>query len=263
MKCTNCQLETNDSGDIHCRKIFKTKIERLFLANELEKAEELFRITDFKHQSTTSWKNKTWPGLHYKIIDSLEKEEEAIKVKEEEKIIGPLLLKIQKKERLSDDEILILEKKGKALELANYFYELYKSNKYLWNLSRASRHFRNANNPNMAIEITKEINFNNPDKHALAAVLTTRGGAFKDVREFDNAKECAFGALKYHETFYPYFLLGAIHILVEDLDKANFFFKEAERLGACRAVINREIKKYSAELSKKSREKMSKLFDSK
>ena len=97
-----------------------------------------------------------------------------------------------------------------------------------------------SNFPQIGLQITNHCS--SIDKKILSAVLTTRGGAFKDLKDLLNAETCAQTAITYNRTKYPLTLLGAIYYLYGRYAKGDEFFNDAERLGASTVAHDREIK---------------------
>ncbi|MFA6185362.1 MAG: tetratricopeptide repeat protein [Candidatus Shapirobacteria bacterium] len=249
MKCTNCQTETSDIGDLHCRKIFKNEFERLLEKWESTKAIDYFKAFLFKDPSSNEWKNNKWK----KVYENMVKEEE----KKEMTVLG---MKIRKKQLLNERELIILKNNQKNEWLGYYHYTQYQINKDIWEQIKACSFYRDADKPDVGIKITEKINNKNPDKTALAALYTTRGGAYKDFGNYNEAIECANKAIQINKTFYPYTLLGAVYILKESFSKADECFEIAIRLGADHRLIGYEIQKASQKLSATAKKEIRGIF---
>ena len=66
-----------------------------------------------------------------------------------------------------------------------------------------------------------------------AALLTTRGGALRDIGELDKAEDCARQAIKlYQKSYHPYTLLGAICFQTGRYSEGQLWFEEARKFGA-------------------------------
>jgi Flp pilus assembly protein TadD len=60
-----------------------------------------------------------------------------------------------------------------------------------------------------------------------------RGGAFRDISDFEHAKECALSALQLApKDYHPYNLLGAIYYQQGLPEEGNKYFKKANELGS-------------------------------
>lgn len=67
----------------------------------------------------------------------------------------------------------------------------------------------------------------------MSAILTTRGGAFRDLDMLSEAKSYALRAIKIDSrSHYPYSLLGAIYYQSGEPAKGDEFFSEARERGA-------------------------------
>lgn len=66
----------------------------------------------------------------------------------------------------------------------------------------------------------------------MAAVLTAHGACLRDNGNLSKAEKCAWDALKYDESFYPYNLLGGIYIDKGKIKQGDGFFQKAVSLGS-------------------------------
>lgn len=251
MKCTNCGIETIDSGDIHCRKIFKNEFEDFLKNSELKKAIDYYKSFVFKDKFSNEWKKDRYG----KDFERLVKKEESKKIKD----IG---LKIKNKIVLSENEILILKNNKKDEWLGYYYNNLYLVSKNLWDLVMACSFYRTANKPENVLLLTKKI-IKNQDKIATSAIYTTKGGAYRDLNKLDEAIECAREAIKINNSYYPYTLLGAIYIQKESFSKAKEYFEKAIELGSDRCFVDQEIQRASLKLSIQAKKEMNKFFKNK
>ncbi len=95
---------------------------------------------------------------------------------------------------------------------ATFYEEEYQRTGNKWNLPNASSHWRKADQPRRALKLTENLDFNQIKENKLkSALLTTRGGAFRDIDKLDDAQECALKAIEYQpQSHHPYTLMGAI-----------------------------------------------------
>lgn len=146
----------------------------------------------------------------------------------------PILLRIDAGEILQDDQIKWLEDNYLFNTLAIYFQDEYRRTNDPWKLVRASAYLRDASDPSKAIELTSEL----LGIHSIvgskikAAILTTRGGAFRDLQDLSAAEQCAKDAIKVNESFQPYNLLGAIYFERGEPEQGEVYFLRALSLGA-------------------------------
>jgi tetratricopeptide (TPR) repeat protein len=107
-------------------------------------------------------------------------------------------------------------------------------------LFHACSNYRKAKYPGIGLQITNQCATN--DNKLYAAILTTRGAAFKDLKDLLNAENCAQTALAYYRNEYPLTLLGAIYYMYGRFAEGDKFFREALSLGASVDVRDEEIK---------------------
>lgn len=146
----------------------------------------------------------------------------------------PILLRIDSCENLQDDQIKWLEDNHLFNTLAIYFQSEYRRTNDPWKLVRASAYLRDSGDPSKAIELTSELlsTHNMVGSKIKAAILTTRGGAFRDLEDLSTAEQCAKDAIKLNESFQPYNLLGAIYFERGEPEQGEAYFLRALQLGA-------------------------------
>jgi len=59
--CSNCGAETNDSGDVHCRRLLKNEIEKLRSTGRIDAVINLLCTFQFKDKLSEDWKNLSFP----------------------------------------------------------------------------------------------------------------------------------------------------------------------------------------------------------
>ncbi len=145
-----------------------------------------------------------------------------------------ILLRIDSGEVLQDDQMAWLEDNRLSDTLAIYFQNEYQKTKDPWKLIKASGHLRDVNNPSKAIELTNYLleNHSSASPKVKSAILTTRGGAFRDLQDLSAAEVCAKDAIKQNESFQPYNLLGAIYFERGKPEQGEAYFLRALELGA-------------------------------
>lgn len=132
----------------------------------------------------------------------------------------------------------------------------------LRDLVRASRYWREVGDPARAIRATG-VDLPGYESRAVAALLTSRGGAFRDLEDLEQAEACAKRALEYNSNdYHPYNLLGAVcydwtgrYWPSTRIDEGDRYFAEAKRLGSppnakrikMRATWPAEVKRAIAE----------------
>ena len=114
-----------------------------------------------------------------------------------------------------------------------------------WRAVRACSFWRMAEKPLNGVKITETL-ARPPyagDPKLKAAILTTRGGAFRDLKKLDEAEACAQQAIKLDQQYYPYMLLGAVYYQKGDPQRGDVYFAQAVNLGAKPQAQEYEIKK--------------------
>lgn len=131
-------------------------------------------------------------------------------------------------------------------EIEALFYENeYKNTGNKWNLANASSHWRKAEKPKSALAVTDELNFAKIKEDKLkAALLTTRGGAFRDLPDLDQAETCAMQAIQYYpKSHHPYTLMGAICFERGQYGEGHEWFEQAIQRGASPRDHDAELKR--------------------
>ena len=167
-----------------------------------------------------------------------------------------ILKKLHAGNRLTDEEVVWLEgekllKPETEIYIAHHalearFYENeFQRTKGHWSLVNASAHWRKAENPEQALEQTNGLNFKQIKSPKLAAaLLTTRGGALRDIDELTKAEQCALEAIKYFpDSHNPYTLMGALCLQTGRIEEGLKWFEEAVKRGAKPQDQDAEIKR--------------------
>jgi len=141
-----------------------------------------------------------------------------------------ILLQLEQQETLSDEDIEWLRAEKLFVVLGSYFEFMHETTADPWHLIKASRYWRASQRPSRSITITD--NYTTQDKVAMAAILTTRGGAFRDLMELDGAEICGLEALKYNQRrHHPYNLLGAVYYQKGNPQLGDSYFETAMAKG--------------------------------
>lgn len=112
-----------------------------------------------------------------------------------------------------------------------------------WKAVNACAQWRKADEPAEGLEITQSALKRGTSPKLRSALLTTSGGAFRDMRQFDDAVRNgteAHGLTP--DDFRPCTLLGAVHIEMGDYAEGAAWYDKAEARGAGRDLIDREIR---------------------
>jgi len=166
-----------------------------------------------------------------------------------------IMVKLEKEERL--DPVLVVQLIQQGLlashgriaiayhRLEARFYEQeYERTGNKWNLPNASSHWRKADEPKSALQVTENLDFDQIKENKLkSALLTTRGGAFRDIDKLDDAHKCALKAIEYQpQSHHPYTLMGAICFERSQFSEGERWFNEAIKRGAESEDIDSELK---------------------
>ena len=112
-----------------------------------------------------------------------------------------------------------------------------------WKAVNACAQWRKADEPAEGLEITQSALKKGTSPKLRSALLTTSGGAFRDLRQFGDAVRNgteAHGLTP--DDFRPCTLLGAVHIEMGDYAEGAAWYDKAEARGAGRDLIDREIR---------------------
>lgn len=167
-----------------------------------------------------------------------------------------IMLKLEREERLEPKQVVQLIQEGRLSrhgKIATTYYELeaifyekeYKRTGNRWNLPSASSNWRKADKPQNALEVTENVKWDKVQEAALkAALLVTRGAAFRDLAQLNEAKKCAAQAMKCQpDSHQPYTLLGAIFYDKSQYLEGDQWFAMAVERGATANDIDDEIKR--------------------
>ena len=156
-----------------------------------------------------------------------------------------IMLKLEREERLDPKQVIqlieedCLSRSGK-IAIAHYrleaiFYEKeYQRTGNRWNLPSASSNWRKADQPERALKVTENVNWNKVQEPDLKSALwVTRGAAFRDLEQLDEAESCATQAMECQpDSHEPYTLLGAICYDKGKYAEGNTWFEMAAERGA-------------------------------
>ena len=144
------------------------------------------------------------------------------------------LLCIDGGELLKNDQIIWLESNRLYDTLAIYRQNEYQKTKNPWELIKASGYWRKAGKSIQTVELTSFLieNHKSATGSVKSAIFTTRGGAFRDLKDLLNAEQCAKESIKQNESFHSYNLLGSIYFERGEPEQGEKYFNRAIELGA-------------------------------
>jgi hypothetical protein len=149
-------------------------------------------------------------------------------------LLYPILLHIDSGGLLSKEKTDWLQRHKLYGTLALYREKEFEATGNHRRLMWASSAWRKAGNAQKALNLTAWLlQHSDPrDNELRAAILTSRGGAFRDIGELTAAERCACEAIEHHSSHYPFNLLGAIHFERGKAEEGEKCFARAEELGA-------------------------------
>jgi tetratricopeptide (TPR) repeat protein len=138
------------------------------------------------------------------------------------------------------EDILWLEQEHLDSVVAIVREREYERTQDLWSMVKASSKWQDAGNHERALGLTCGVTASDPK--LMGALLTTRGRAYRHLRDLDQAEQCARDAIALNPTsFYAYNLLGAIYYQRGYPEDGDEQFQKALELGASDAGTDREI----------------------
>jgi len=127
-----------------------------------------------------------------------------------------------------------------------------------WDAINASSHWRKAEQPRKALSLSEAaLAKAGTQSKTRSALLTTCGGALRDLNRLDEAKVHALDAHRLApRDFRPCTLLGAVHMELGDIAAGHEWFVKAEKLGADGRGVDREIRALLARASKTDQQRI-------
>lgn len=156
-----------------------------------------------------------------------------------------IMLKLEREERLDPKQVIQLieeDRLSRHGKIATAYYRLeaifyekeYQRTGNKWNLPSVSSNWRKADEPQNALKATENVNWQKVQESDLKSALwVTRGAAFRDLSQLDEAENCAAQAMECQpESHQPYTLMGAIHYDRCQYAKGDKWFEMAADRGA-------------------------------
>lgn len=172
--------------------------------------------------------------------------------------LGAILEKLEADDPVDETEIAWLESRDLQRLTALVHFRKYKRAEDYWALVKACKHLRKANLPKTVIDIsTPERIAAASDPRIQSALLTTRGGAFRDISDLVAAKDSANKAIAASpHSFHPHNLLGAVLYEEGNPSDGDRSFERAVELGATPRNQDFEIRKALERSSAEARQKV-------
>ncbi len=178
-----------------------------------------------------------------------------------------LLVQVEKGGHLTEKDVLWLTTNDyftRALKRAYHkiealhFHNNFKKSNDPWQAVNASSHYRKADQSREALRLLDQVNIDGQsDKHLKAALCTTKGGANRDLKQFDEALQLAEKAHSYEPgSFHPCTLLGAVHYELGNHSLGNEWFAKAIERGANPEAIDHELRSIFMRADKAQKENL-------
>ena len=172
-----------------------------------------------------------------------------------------ILLRIEQGTRIKETDVLWLstnEYFSPALKRefhnneAVFYHNSFEKNNNPWDAVNSSSHYRKANLSQQAINLLEKIDIDSQqDKHLKSALYTTRGGAKRDLGQFDEALHLADKAhLSDPGSFHPCTLLGALYYEKGNYTLGDEWFAKAITRGATPEGVDHELRSIFMRASK-------------
>ena len=178
-----------------------------------------------------------------------------------------ILRKVDKRERLSEKEVIWLSTEGLeyfTTELREVYHQNeadfhageFKKSKDPWSAVNASSHYRKCNESNTADSILNTISiFDIKNPKLKSALCTTHGGVKRDLMKYDEALRLGDQAhLLTPKDFRPCTLLGAVNIEIGNFELGQSWFRKAVERGYSEDSMDRELKNIFFRCSDKSKQ---------
>jgi len=155
-----------------------------------------------------------------------------------------ILIKMEEGTTLDNEEVKWLENNSLYNVIATNYYRVFKKNNDPWMFVKTCKFLRKCDKQKTVIELTEKLLGKHKYGNRLtAAILTTRGGAFRDISDLAKAEECARRSIQLDpHRLYAYNLLAAIYYELGVPQEGDKFFDKALQLGAKSKDQDRQIK---------------------
>jgi hypothetical protein len=127
---------------------------------------------------------------------------------------------------------------------AKYFQEVFEKTNEPWAAVNASSNFRKAASPSEALRLLDHIEISSQSNdHLKSALCTTKGGALRDQRKYEEALHVGMQAHNFDaRSFHPCTLIGAIYFETGDFALGEKWFAMAGQRGANLDTLDSEVR---------------------
>ena len=141
---------------------------------------------------------------------------------------------------------------------ADFHADQYRRTQDPWNAVNSCGHYRKCDQSDMALRLIDSVA---PDRlkqpKVRSAVLTTRGGAMRDLgRRAESIQMGETAHALMPQDYRPCTLLGAVHMELRDFEKGHEWYEKARKRGAPDQGIDSEIRSIFQQLDSAGREAM-------
>jgi len=223
-----------------------------------ERALEEQRAQEALHRAKLEKQRQEVAAKYRKLLNRFSAPEALLLDDVGETPFGTILVRIAAGASLDESELSWLESHEQFRIVALYFSLRHDLHADLWDLVKACKYFRRARLPHRAVEITTCVrDVTESNRRAWGALQTSRGGAFRDMGNFTEAKRCADTAIANSpNSYHSHTLLGAICYDEGNYPEGDKHFAHAEELGASVRARYFEIRRILEQLSGKAHDRL-------
>ena len=170
--------------------------------------------------------------------------------------LGVVLEKLDANESVEEFEIDWLIEKDQHRLVALVYYRGFRIKNDPWELIKCCKHLRRAKLPSKVLDlVTTERIKPITDARILSALITTRGGAHRDLSDLSSAKQDALIAIKTSpQSYHPHNLLGAVLYEEGYPEAGDRAFERALELGSTSRTQDFEIRNALKRSSEEARQ---------
>lgn len=159
-----------------------------------------------------------------------------------------------------------LERNKEYVLLGRYYENMFKQNEFISNGLRASKYWRLARRPDLALAVTDCMRHwrsrGIATEEQFAIILTTRAAAYKDLGNYTKAKQLALWAAEHSpDNNGPLTLLSMIYWATGNTKAANDYLDKSKALGLPIPIYESMSRKYSSAAHKSPKRNPADLYE--